>query len=130
MRRQPKTHLLALLDSLKRLIGGLRCGSPSSDWSGYAAAHSYGDDDFERKRDFVRRHTSARRPRLTWDIGANTGVFSRIAARSSQTVVAVDSDHDTVETLYREARADGQRGIIPLLMDMSNISPGQGWAGP
>ncbi|MCY4015519.1 MAG: class I SAM-dependent methyltransferase [Gammaproteobacteria bacterium] len=68
-------------------------------------------------------------PRLLWDLGANTGVFSRIAARHAGTVVAVDGDHDAVNALYREACEGDQRNIIPLVMDLANPSPGQGWAG-
>ena len=75
------------------------------------------------------RHIVARRPALTWDLGANTGVFSRIAAEHSGTVVAVDSDQDASEILYREARTAGPHDIIPLVMDLANLSPGQGWAG-
>ncbi len=128
-RQQPKTMLLGLLDSLKRLVAGLSYGTPSSDWSQYVGTCSYDEADFQRKKDFVERHTSARRPDLTWDLGANTGTFSRIAARRSRLVVAVDDDQDAVEMLYHEARGGSLRNIVPLVMDMSNLSPGQGWAG-
>ena len=128
-RRQSKTTLLALLDSLKRLIAGLSYGAAHSDWSRYVATHSYDETDFERKKDFVLRHTASCRPGLTWDLGANTGAFSRIAAQHSGMVVAVDGDQDAVELLYREARDDGPQNVIPLVMDLANLSPGQGWAG-
>ena len=121
--------LLALLDSLKRLVDGLSYGASSSDWAQYSETHSYDAEEFERKKGFVERHTSERRPGLTWDLGANTGDFSRIAARHSGAVVAVDSDQDAVEMLYGEVRGAGPRNVIPLVMDMSNLSPGQGWAG-
>ena len=128
-RRQPATMLLALLDSLKRLITGLSYGPAGSDWARYAETHSYAPEDFARKQDFVERHAAALRPGLTWDLGANTGAFSRIAAQHSRLVVAVDGDQDAVERLYREARDGGPENIIPLVMDLSNLSPGQGWAG-
>ena len=128
-RRQRGTALLALLDGLARLVKGLSHRPSASDWPRYPETHSYGDDDVDRKVAFVDRHTSARRPRLVWDLGANTGTFSRIAARHSEIVVAVDADHDAVDALYREARADGGRNIVPLVMDLANPSPGQGWAG-
>ena len=128
-RRQPATMLLALLDSLKRLITGLSYGPAGSDWAQYAETHSYPPEDFARKQDFVERHAAALRPGLTWDLGANTGAFSRIAAQHSRLVVAVDGDQDAVERLYREARDGGPENIIPLVMDLSNLSPGQGWAG-
>ncbi len=128
-RRQPKTNLLALLDSLERLVAKLSYGRTRSDWARYASTHSYEEADFELKRGFVLRHIESRRPRLTWDLGANTGEISRVAAQHSGTVVAVDADADAVELLYRETRARGPRNIIPLVMDLANPSPAQGWAG-
>ena len=128
-RRQPRALTLALLDSLERLVGGLSCGPARSDWSRYADSHSYDGAEFAQKEDFVRRAAMARRPALTWDLGCNTGAFSRIAARHSRTVVAVDMDQDAVELLYRAARSSELRNVIPLMMDLANLSPGQGWAG-
>ena len=136
-RKQPQRMLLALLDSLTRLVGRLASGKPRSTWTGYTLSHSYDTADFERKKEFVRRHAMALRPDLTWDLGANTGVFSRVAARYSGAVVAVDADHDAVEALYRslkddksQQRDDGEcRNIIPLVVDVANPSPGIGWAG-
>ena len=128
-RRQPKTMLLALMDSLSRLVNDLSYAPVSSDWSRYSETHSYGDNDFEMKKSFVDRHTSALRPRLLWDLGGNTGTFSRIAARHSGTVVAVDGDQDAADSLYHSTLKGGERNIIPLVMDLTNLSPGQGWAG-
>lgn len=130
--RQPRTTLLALLDNLKRLIAGLSSGPARSDWARYAETHSYDDADHERKRAFVERHCAARRPGLTWDLGANTGAFSQIAARSSGVVIAVDGNPEAVDLLYRKLRAaggDAPRNVVPLVMDVANPSPGQGWAG-
>lgn len=128
-RRQPKTMLLALLDSLRRLVDKLSYGPSSSDWAQYSETHSYDAEEFERKKAFIELHTSERRPGLTWDLGANTGEFSRIAARHSGLVVAVDSDQDAVEVLYRDVRGPTYANVVPLVMDMSNLSPWQGWAG-
>ena len=129
-RRQSETALLALLDGLSRLVNGLtyRRATPS-DWSRYSQTHSYAEGDFERKKAFVEKHTSARRPHLLWDLGANTGTFSRIAAQYSEIVIAVDGDHEAADVLYREAREGREQNIIPLVMDLANPSPHQGWAG-
>lgn len=133
-RQQSARMLLGLLDSLARLVRGLAYRPSRSDWSGYAQNHSYDDADFERKKAFVHRHAAAMKPVLTWDLGANTGVFSRLVAPFSRTVVAVDGDHDVVEALYRALRDDGpspseHRNILPVVMDVANPSPGLGWAG-
>lgn len=128
--RQPEKALLALLDGLVHLVKGLSYRpATQSDWSRYSETHSYTEGDFERKRAFVAKHTSARRPHLLWDLGANTGMFSRIAAQYSEIVIAVDGDHDAVDVLYREAREGREQNIIPLVMDLANPSPGQGWGG-
>ena len=44
---------------------------------------------------------------LVWDIGANNGRYSRIAAEGAKTVVAVDADQGPVELLYRDLRGEG-----------------------
>lgn len=128
-RKQRKTMVLALLDSMERLVAKLKAPRARSDWSAYAGTHSYEDAELELKKDFVTRHSAARRPRLTWDLGANTGVFACVAAAHSGTVVAVDSDPDAVDLLYRKLRSEGPGNVIPLVMDLANLSPSQGWAG-
>ena len=129
-RRQSETSLLALLDGLARLVKGLSYRPAArSEWSRYPETHSYAKSDLERKKAFVEKHTRARRPRLLWDLGANTGTYSRIAAQHSGTVIAVDGDHEAADVLYRKTREGGAKNIIPVVMDLANPSPGQGWAG-
>ena len=128
-RGQPRTMLLALIDSLMRLVNRLSYGHSGSDWSQYSETHTYSENDFQRKRNFIDRHASALRPRLLWDLGANTGVFSRVAAQHSDIVVAVDGDHDAVDMLYQDTLEAGEQNIIPLMLDIANLSPSQGWAG-
>ena len=129
-RRQSTRALLAFLDGLGRLVSGLSYSqASSSEWSCDSETHSYETGDLERKTAFVEEHASARRPRLLWDLGTNTGELTRIAARHAGTVVAVDGDHEAVDVLYRKTNEGNQRNIIPLVMDLANPSPGQGWAG-
>ena len=131
-RKQSQRMLLALLVSLARLVRRLSY-KPRSAWTAYANSHPYDDTDFERKKEFVARHAEALRPALTLDLGANTGVFSHVAARFSRVVVAADADHDAVEALYLAARGErgdsDHRNIIPMVLDVANPSPGLGWAG-
>ena len=49
---------------------------------------------------------------LVWDIGANNGRYSRIAAEGAKTVVAVDADQGPVELLYRDLRKEGNEQIL------------------
>ena len=48
-------------------------------------------------------------------------------ARRRRHVVAVDSDDLVVDRLYRDLRAEGERRILPLVLDLSDPSPALGW---
>jgi ribosomal protein L11 methylase PrmA len=62
-----------------------------------------------------------------WDLGANTGIFSRIAAQQGALTVAFDIDPAAVEKNYRETLAQDEMRILPLILDLTNPSPGIGW---
>ena len=66
-------------------------------WSDYARTHSYGEADFEAKCAFVRKAAGSGRWRRVWDLGCNTGTFSRIAAEHADYVIAMDGDWMAVE---------------------------------
>ena len=121
--------LKANVNSMARVVRNLEWGPQRSEWSDYRDTNTYGDDDNARKIDFVRRSTAAASPGLVWDIGANDGAYSRIAAESARTVLALDIDHLTVERLYRQLRDDASapRNILPLVFDFADPSPGLGW---
>jgi hypothetical protein len=44
-------------------------------------------------------------------------------------VISFDVDPAAVERNYRRVRAQSETGILPLLLDLTNPSPAQGWAG-
>ena len=63
-----------------------------------------------------------------WDLGANTGVFSRLASQRGWYTVALDIDPAAVEHNYLTSRAASEKNLLPLLMDLTNPSAGLGWA--
>src|SRR5262249_7000835 len=64
---------------------------------------------------------------VAWDLGCNDGTYSRIAAESSDYVLAVDVDDLVVDRLYRALRDEGVGNILPLVVDLADPSPGLGW---
>lgn len=127
-----KDLILANVAGLKRLIGGLRWKTSSSVWSGYAAAHGYSVPDRQSKEDFVRSAVHSQHWGLVWDLGCNTGDYSRIAAENADLVVAMDADHLTVERLYQSLQSAPQPGAAPILPLVNNLvdpSVGLGWRG-
>nr|MDT0657439.1 class I SAM-dependent methyltransferase [Micromonospora sp. DSM 115978] len=122
--------VLATVRAVEKLVDRLRWQPPASHWSGYQETCTYSDADREHKQRFVDEALAgAGAPRLALDLGANDGTYSRIAARHAGYVVALESDPAVVDRLYRDLRADGERRILPLVMDLADPSPGGGWRG-
>jgi precorrin-6B methylase 2 len=125
--RLPRAALLHNVRRLKGVVSGLRWKRRASEWSRYGETHSYQEEDLEAKRAFVSRAAASRRWGLAWDLGCNTGAFTRAVAEHADYAVAMDADHLAVEILYRELRREGQRTILPLVCDLLNPSPDLGW---
>jgi hypothetical protein len=118
---------------LGRIISRLSWNPPHSKWSGYQDSNSYADADRRRKSDFVHQSLAARPREVVWDLGCNTGEYSRIAAQHARHVVAMDSDHLAVERLYQSLksgpRAASTGTILPLVSNVADPSPSLGWRG-
>jgi hypothetical protein len=112
---------------LKKLVLRLRPPRQPTAWSDYSRAH-YQPNALAQKEDFVRESLVGRELGLVWDLGCNDGRFSRIAAEHATTVVAMDADAGSISQLYRELRRENSANILPLLMNIANPSPAQGWA--
>ena len=123
-----KESTLRLVASLRDAVQGQDWQPAGSAWAGYASDHGYSDRAIESKRHLVREYVAAAAPRTVWDLGGNTGTFSRVAHEVAECVVCFDADPAAVELNYREVRARNETGLLPLQMDLMNPSPGHGWA--
>jgi SAM-dependent methyltransferase len=115
------------VNKLRRIIKRLQPKQTKSNWSNYATDCSYSEQDREAKERFVGDVVSQRRRRMVWDLGCNTGTFSKIAAKNSDYVVAMDSDRISVERLYLDVQTNGPGNILPLVNNIVDPSPGLGW---
>jgi ribosomal protein L11 methylase PrmA len=121
--------ILANVRRLRRLLDRLTWEPDESVWSGYATSHSYTEAGTRLKEEFVASVAGERPRSLVWDLGANTGVFSRLVAPHARCVVAMDGDPVAIERLYRSLEPPRQRTILPLVVDLADPSPGLGWRG-
>jgi len=129
-RRAPRVSrlgFLGLIDSLRRTVEGLAWAPTGTAWSGYGSMHNYTPAAMDAKRRLVAELLDRIRPRSLWDLGANTGEFSRLAVERGIPTVAFDVDPGAVEINYREVRRREEQRLLPLLMDLTNPSPGLGW---
>lgn len=119
--------ILANVRRLRKLVGRLDWAAGGSEWADYQEFHNYSETDLGRKEAFVRQCVAEAEPDTVWDIGCNTGRFSRIAADQAQRVLAMDLDHAAVERLYRAADRPGN--VLPLVQNLADPSPDWGWRG-
>jgi len=118
--------LLALLNSLEGAVRTLSWRPGGSEWAEYYDGTNYSDQAFAAKREFVAGCLQGG-PRDVWDIGANRGVFSRLASSRGIRTVAIDIDAAAVEKNYLQCRREKDKFLLPLVGDMTNPSPGIGW---
>jgi hypothetical protein len=121
--------ITANVKRLRTLVERLAWKRQTSTWSEYAGRNTYTPEDAARKEAFVRRAAAARTRRLIWDLGANTGHYSRVVAPHAECVVALDADVLAVERLRTDLLARGPSNILPLVGNVLDPSPGLGWRG-
>lgn len=114
---------------LTALVEKLAPAREKTAWSHYEGTHSYDAAEAERKAAFVRAAAATRRWRLGWDLGCNTGTYSRILAEQCDAVVSMDGDPQAIETLYGRQKAEAEGRILPLVVNLADSSPNQGWLG-
>ena len=125
MSRQAMT---GLIDSLDSAIRKLEWKPGGTEWGNYYDITNYSDAAFEHKKELVREWSARVKPSLVWDLGANNGVFSRVAGESNAFVVSSDIDPTAVEQNYRQVKRDKAENLLPLLIDLTNPSPSIGWS--
>lgn len=127
-KRIGRQSLLQIADSLRSTISGLRWKPGATDWSGYYGGDSYEEGAFQHKLQLVAEYLDQIKPNCVWDLGANTGEFSRIASRAGAFTVSADNDPGVVEVNYLKSKREQESRLLPLLIDLVNPSPGIGWA--
>lgn len=125
--RVSRQGLLGIIDNLRSTLLGLGRKSDPTFWGDYYAHTNYSETGARAKEGLVGAFLDAIAPDTVWDLGANTGVYSELAAARGATTVAMDLDYGAVEALYQREKMSPQ-GVLPLVMDLSNPSPALGWA--
>jgi hypothetical protein len=128
-RRVSRHAALGLVDNLKTAMQRMKWQPLSSEWSDYYAATNYSTEAFLSKKQLVTQILKkiAPRPSIVWDLGSNTGEFSRMASEMGIQTISFDGDPACVEKNYLECRNRGETHLLPLLLDLTNPSSGGGW---
>ncbi len=99
-RQVSKTAFMGLIESLRATIRKLTWKPAGTEWADYYQDTNYSDMALEQKKELVKTYLGRISPSNVWDLGANTGLFSRIASDQGIPTVAFDVDPAAVERAY------------------------------
>ncbi len=122
-----KMAMLGLIDNLVNAVKSLKWNPKGTEWGEYYTFTNYSDSSFDEKKNLVAAFIDEAKPSTVWDLGANDGTFSSIAALKGIETVAFDIDPIAVEKNYRRVKQDNIP-MLPLQLDLTNPSTGIGWA--
>jgi hypothetical protein len=126
-REMGRLSFLGLIDNLESAVKGLKWQPEGTEWVDYYEITNYPSDALQHKRQIVAEFLNEIEPENVWDLGANVGVFSRIASERGIQTLSFDADHAAVERSYRQCVEKNETHILPLLLDLTNPSPSIGW---
>jgi len=123
----PMSATLGLVRGMRKLLVALNQRRDKTTWVDYEAHLPYAAEARAAKERYVEEAVQAVQPAMLWDLGCNQGLYSTIAARHAGYVVAMDFDEAAVGGLYEKVRGSHDN-VLPLVMDLMNPDPDQGWA--
>ena len=123
-----RQRLLVLIDNLERAIKGFKWEAKNTEWADYYDKTNYSVRGFEDKKRTISEFLKIIEPNSVWDLGANNGLFSRLASDNNIFTIAFDIDPAAVEQNYIGLRKNKEKNILPLIADLFNPSPAIGWA--
>jgi hypothetical protein len=128
-RKISKLQFMGLMDSLETTTRKLSWKPSGTEWGDYYTASSghYTSSAFEHKKQVVSQFLERIHPITIWDLGGNTGEFSRLATGMGSYTIAFDIDPAAVEQNYLKVKKNKDTLMLPLVMDFTNPSPSLGW---
>jgi hypothetical protein len=125
--------LQGIIGSLGSTVRRMHPPTRKTEWGDYYSFTNYSDAAFKQKRAIVKEllQKVSPSPGLVWDVGANNGEFSEVAAEMGAYTVAFDIDEIAVTRNFRGTnkprKPEVAAKLLPLVQDLTNPSPGLGW---
>lgn len=123
-----KIGLLGLLDNLTQLIKKTKWKYSRSEWSHYYDNTNYSENAYQHKEKVVSDVIRQIQPNAVWDLGANTGHYSRLLTKKNIPVVSFDIDPIACEINYQKAKNNSDKYMLPIRQDFTNPSAAIGFA--
>lgn len=118
---------MGIIESLFSAIKKLNWESSGTEWAEYYSDTNYSESGFEQKKDVILNFFEKIKPKVVWDLGANTGIFSRLSSSKDILTISFDIDPAAVERNFLECKKNNEKNILPLVIDLTNPSSSIGW---
>ena len=125
--KRPKLSRLGftgIINSLESGVKRLKWNPGGTEWGDYYQDTNYSAEAFQHKKQVVAEFLDAIRPGSVWDLGANTGIFSRIASDKGIPTISFDIDPAAVEKNYLECRRRNETSHSPAPERSDQPQPG------
>lgn len=122
-----KNAFIGIIDNLHSSVKKMDWSPKGTEWADYYSDTNYTDKAFEEKKKIILQFLDAIKPENVWDLGGNVGIFSRLASGRGIQTISFDIDPAAVEKNYLELKKNDEKHILPLVLDLTNPSPGIGW---
>jgi ribosomal protein L11 methylase PrmA len=122
-----RRSFIGIIESLHSTIKKQNWHTEKTEWGNYYSDTNYSESSFEQKKKIISLLLERINPKSLWDIGSNTGVFSRISSKKGIQTVSFDVDPVAVEKNFIECIEKKDMNLLPLLIDLTNPSPDIGW---
>jgi len=122
-----RLSFMGLIDNLESATRKMDWKAKGTEWADYYEDTNYSTNAINHKKKIVAEFLDKTNPEIVWDIGANDGLFSRIASDKKILTISFDIDPAAVQKNYIQSVKNNEKYILPLLLDLTNPSPGIGW---
>ena len=126
-RKIGKNAIMGIIDNLKSLVVSLQWKHTDTEWGNYYDDTNYSDDAAQKKCLIIDGFIEDFTPASVWDMGGNTGEYSRIASAQGIPTVSFDVDYVAIERSYKQTVANEEKLISQFVIDLTNPSCGTGW---
>jgi hypothetical protein len=122
-----RLSFMGLIDNLESAIKKIDWKAKGTEWADYYEDTNYSTGAINHKKKIVAEFLDETNSEIVWDLGANDGLFSRIASDKKILTISFDIDPAAVQKNYIQSVKNNEKYILPLLLDLTNPSPGIGW---
>ena len=98
-----------------------------SFWSNYVFENSYSEIEKNKKEITLFKFLKIANSKICWDLGSNTGNYSRLASQVCEHVYGFDFDYESINEFYKINNLKEIDNVDCFVCDLINPSPSIGW---